>query len=66
MLGRHVLLASEIVLGTLGLIVKIAGVFDGDGISFLRPVGAVAFGNDLSGDTHCANEAGWELLGGLR
>ena len=57
MCGRYILLASEIVLGTFGLVVEITGVLDGDGIPLLGPIGAIALGQDLSSDTHGANEA---------
>lgn len=50
---RYVLLASKIILGTLGLVVEIASVLYGDGIPCLGPIGAVAFGDDLPSDTHC-------------
>lgn len=58
MCGRYILLASEIILGTFGLVVEITSVLDGDGIALLGPIGAITLGNDLPGDTHCANEAG--------
>ncbi len=53
----YVLLASEIILGALGLVVEIASVFDSDGIPLFGPIGAVALGDDLPSDTHCASEA---------
>lgn len=58
MCGRYILLASEIILGTFALVVEITSVLDGDGIPMLGPIGAIALGNDLSSDAHCANEAG--------
>ena len=58
MCGRYILLASKIILGTLGLIVKITGVLNGDGITLLGPIRAIALGNDLPSDTHYANGAG--------
>lgn len=48
------LLASVIVLGSLGLVIEVAGVFDCDSVSVLGPIGAVALGDDLTCDTHCA------------
>ncbi len=53
----YVLLASEIILGALGLVVEIASVLDSDGIPLLGPIGAVALSDDLPSDTHCASEA---------
>ena len=52
-LVEYILLATEIVLGTLGLVVEIASILDGDGIPLLGPIGAVALGDDLPSDTHC-------------
>ena len=57
MCGRYVLLASEIVLAV-GFVIEIASVLDCDGIPLLGPIGAVALGDDLPSDTHCASEAG--------
>ena len=51
---KHILLASEIVFGALGLIVEVASVLDGDLIPFLGLVGAVALVDNLPSDTHCA------------
>ena len=56
--GRYILLASEIILGTLGLVVEVTSVLNGDGIPFLGPIRAIALGEDLPSDTHDANEAG--------
>ena len=50
----HILLASEIIFGALGLVVEVASVLDGDLIPFLGLVGAVALGDNLPSDTHCA------------
>lgn len=64
--GRHVLLASKIILGALGLVVEVASVLDGDSIPLLRLIGAVALGDDLPSDTHYASGAGeccWEACG---
>ena len=58
MCGRHVLLASKIVLGALGLVVEIAGVLNGDSVPLLGSIAAVALGDDLSSDAHYANGAG--------
>ena len=55
MVEEYILLASEVVLGPLGLVVEITSVLDGDGVSLLRPIGAVALGDDLSSDAHYAN-----------
>ena len=55
MVGEYILLASEVVLGSLGLVVEITSVLDGDGISLFRPIGAVALGDDLSSDADYAN-----------
>lgn len=52
MCGRYVLLASEIILGALGLVVQIASVLDGDNIALLGLVGTVALGDDLPSDAH--------------
>ena len=57
MRGKYVLLASIIVLGTLGLVVEIASVLDGDSVPLLGLIAAVALGDDLSSDTHCASGA---------
>lgn len=54
----YVLLASEIILGALGLVVEIASVLDGDGIPLLGPISAVALSEDLPSDTHCVGGAG--------
>lgn len=56
MCSEYILLPSEIILAV-GLVVEIAGVFDGDGIPLLGPIGAVALSDDLPSDTHCASEA---------
>lgn len=53
MCSEYILLPSEIILAV-GLVVEIAGVFDGDGIPLLGPIGAVALGDDLPSDTHSA------------
>ena len=58
---RYVLLASEIILGALGLFVEIASVLDGDGISLLRLIGAIALGDNLPYDAHGANKIGMEV-----
>ena len=55
--GRYILLASIIILGTLVLVVEVTGVFDGDSITLLGLVRAVALGNDLPSDTHDAKGA---------
>ena len=57
MRGKYVLLASIIVLGTLGLVVEIASVLDGDSVPLLGLIAAVALGDDLSSDTHYASGA---------
>lgn len=51
---NHILLASEIIFGALGLVVEVASVLDGDLIPFLGLVGAVALGDNFPSDTHCA------------
>ena len=51
---KHILLASEIIFGALGLVVEIASVLDGDLIPLLGLVGAVALVDNLPSDTHCA------------
>ena len=56
--GHHVLLASEVIFGALGLVVEISSVLDGDGSTLLGLVGTVALGDDLPGDTHFAGGAG--------
>lgn len=56
--GRDLLLASEIILGALGLVVEVASVLDGDGIPLLGSIGAVALGDNFPSDTHCARGAG--------
>ncbi len=58
MCGRYVLLASEIILGALGLVVEITSILNGDFIPLLRLIGAVALGDDLPSDTHDANGSG--------
>ena len=64
--GRYILLASIIILGTLGLVVEVTGVFNGDGITLLGLIRAVALGNNFPSDTHDANGAGFRLLRRLR
>ena len=58
MCGRYILLASKIILGTLILVVEVTGVLNGDGITLLGLIRAVALGNDLPSDTHDADGAG--------
>ena len=55
--SSDVLLASEIILGALGLVIEITSVLDGDSIALLGPVGAVSLGDDFPSDTHYANGA---------
>ena len=52
-MSEYILLASEISLAV-GLVVEIASILDGDGIPLLGPIGAIALGDDLPGDTHFA------------
>ena len=58
MCGRYILLAAIIILGTLILVVEVTGVLNGDGITLLGLIRAVALGDDLPSDTHDANGAG--------
>ena len=58
MCDRYILLASKIILGTFGLVIEVTGVFNGDGITLLGLIRAVALGDDLPSDTHDANGAG--------
>ena len=55
--GRYILLASIIILGTLVLVVKVTGVLNGDCITLLGLIRAVALGNYFPSDTHDANGA---------
>ena len=50
--GGYTLLPSKVGLLPFGLIVKVPGVLDGDFVSSLRLVGAIALGNYLPSDTH--------------
>lgn len=47
------LFAPKVLLRSLGLIVEIACVFDGDFIPDLGLVSAIALGDELPSDTHC-------------
>lgn len=58
MCGRHVLLASKIFFFAYVLVVEVASVLDGDNIPLLGFIAAVALGDDLPSDTHCASGAG--------
>ena len=61
---RYVLLASEIIFRSLGLVVEIAGVLDGDGIPFLGFIGAIALSDDLPSDTHYESGPGGDCSAG--
>ena len=65
MCGRYILLATKIILGTLSLVVEVTGVLNGDGITLLGLICAVALGNDLSSDTHDCKWSWLRLFGSL-
>ena len=54
----YVLLASEILLWAYAWIVKVARILNGNLISLLGLVVAIALLNEFSSDTYCTNEAG--------
>ena len=54
----YILLAPVVIFGALALIVEVARILNGDIISFLGPVGAIALLDEFLGDSHCASEAG--------
>ena len=53
----HILLASEIILFAFGLVVEVASVFNAHLIPLLWLVDAIALGDDLLCNSHCASGA---------